>query len=307
MDKAAYTIRIFVADGDPEGLRVIDRMNWTGSATIVPRDRWVTARTRKEFDRVGLYLLLGRDEQNEDLPRVYIGEGDGIGDRIDKHVNEKAFWDQAICFSSNSNGLNKSHVQWLESVLIRRARDIGQCILDNVSSPAKPTLSEHEEADISAFLEEMLRIIPLVGIRAFERPSIVEPASVRPPTVSQLPSVSSGACDTVVVPAQKDGFDRVFIGENAWHAVRLSRSMLDQIKYVAAYQTQPVSAITHLAPVRQIEPYGDNGKYRLVFSEPAKPIRAVPFGSATTGTMQGIRYTTRARLDTAKDVADLFD
>jgi hypothetical protein len=27
-----YTIRIFVADGEPEGLRIIDRMNWTGAA-----------------------------------------------------------------------------------------------------------------------------------------------------------------------------------------------------------------------------------------------------------------------------------
>jgi hypothetical protein len=25
-----YTIRIFVPDGNPEGLRIIDRMNWTG-------------------------------------------------------------------------------------------------------------------------------------------------------------------------------------------------------------------------------------------------------------------------------------
>ena len=25
-----FTIRIFVPDGDPEGVRLIDRMNWTG-------------------------------------------------------------------------------------------------------------------------------------------------------------------------------------------------------------------------------------------------------------------------------------
>ena len=27
---APFTIRIFVPDGDPEGFRLIDRMNWTG-------------------------------------------------------------------------------------------------------------------------------------------------------------------------------------------------------------------------------------------------------------------------------------
>jgi hypothetical protein len=33
VETGAYTIRIFVADGDPEGVRVIDRMNWTGTGT----------------------------------------------------------------------------------------------------------------------------------------------------------------------------------------------------------------------------------------------------------------------------------
>jgi len=66
--------------------------------------------------------------------------------------------------------------------------------------------------------------------------------------------------DTIIVPAQKEGFDKVFLGENAWHAIRISGGMIPKIKYVAAYQTQPVSAITHIAPVRNIVPYGEGGK-----------------------------------------------
>ena len=31
-----FTIRIFVPDGDPEGLRIIDRMNWTGLGIVFP-------------------------------------------------------------------------------------------------------------------------------------------------------------------------------------------------------------------------------------------------------------------------------
>jgi hypothetical protein len=63
--------------------------------------------------------------------------------------------------------------------------------------------------------------------------------------------------------------------------------MLPKIKYIAGYQTQPVSAITHVAPVARIEPYGDNGKYQLLFSEPAKEIVQIPLGSASPGAMQG--------------------
>jgi hypothetical protein len=303
MDAAGYTIRIFVPDGDPEGVRVIDRMNWTGSALAFPRDRWLQVRQRKEFDRVGVYMLIGRDESDEDLPRVYIGEGDGLRERIEKHYKAKEFWDWGICFSSNSNGLNKSHVQMLEYALVRRAREVKQCILDNVKDPEKPTLSEHEEADVEAFLREMLRIIPLVGLRAFEKPRPIVAAGGE---TAAKPAIAKPVNDTIVVPAQEDGFQKVFIGENAWYAIRIARSMLDNIKYIAAYQTSPISAVTHFASVKQIEPYGDNGKYKLVFAEPAKAVGPIPFGQATTGSMQGTRYTTLAKLQTAKGVVDLF-
>ena len=33
-----FTIRIFVPDGDPEGVRLIDRMNWTGLGVVFRRE-----------------------------------------------------------------------------------------------------------------------------------------------------------------------------------------------------------------------------------------------------------------------------
>ena len=82
--------------------------------------------------------------------------------------------------------------------------------------------------------------------------------------------------------------------------------MLGKIKYIAAYQSNPVSAITHYAPVKQIEPYGDEGKYKLIFAEPAKTIGPIRFAGAPSGSMQGSRYTSIAKLRSAKRVTDLF-
>lgn len=39
-----FTIRIFVPDGDPEGIRIIDRMNWTGTGIVFPRANWPDVR-----------------------------------------------------------------------------------------------------------------------------------------------------------------------------------------------------------------------------------------------------------------------
>lgn len=62
--------------------------------------------------------------------------------------------------------------------------------------------------------------------------------------------------DTVVVPAQPEGFQATFLGENRWHAIRIHGTMRPQIKYIAAYQVRPISAITHVASVSSIEPWG---------------------------------------------------
>ena len=305
MERSAYTIRIFVANGDPEGIRVVDQMNWTGTGIAFPRTLWTTVRTRKEFDRAAVYILVGYNEQDDELPRIYIGEGDGVRDRIDSHDQKKDFWTWGICFTSNADALNKAHVQWLEYALVQRATEAGPCTLDNVNIPRAPGLSEHEEADVTDFLERMLRILPVVNLRAFQR---VKPVAIPAPSTAPPPpaSVVRLVDDTIIVPAQKEGFERVFLGEQAWHAVRIAGSRLDKIKYCAAYQSAPVSAVTHVAPVRQIEPFGDSGKYRLVFAALAEAVGPIPFADAPPGTMQSPRFTTYARLKSARKVADLF-
>ena len=83
--------------------------------------------------------------------------------------------------------------------------------------------------------------------------------------------------------------------------------MLDKIKYIASYQSSPVSAITHYAPVEKIEPYGENNKYKVIFSQPAQLIEnPIPWGNATSGSMQNWRYTNFSKLMAAKTLSDIF-
>jgi hypothetical protein len=114
--------------------------------------------------------------------------------------------------------------------------------------------------------------------------------------------------DTVVVPAREDGFLETFLGENRWYAIRIHGTMRPQIKYIAAYQVAPVSAITHIAPVKSIEPWKDTGKFVVNFSEPAKeigPITLVRAGRVKA--LQNLRYSTRAKLTTAKTLETCGD
>jgi hypothetical protein len=125
---------------------------------------------------------------------------------------------------------------------------------------------------------------------------------------SSLPQLDPAELDTVVVPAQEDGFVETFVGENRWHHIRMSAAMIPQIKWIASYRVAPLSAITHVAKVLKIQPYKDTGKYELVFEAPAeelkKPIQLVP--KSTVKALQAPRYTSHARLIAAKDLNEAF-
>jgi hypothetical protein len=41
-----FTLRVFVPSGDPEGSRIVEKMNWTGRGYHVPHDDWPNIRDR---------------------------------------------------------------------------------------------------------------------------------------------------------------------------------------------------------------------------------------------------------------------
>jgi hypothetical protein len=298
-----YTIRILVPNGDPEGVRMIDRMNWTGLGFVFPREEWPSVQGRQILSGPGVYILVGPSEIDENIPRLYIGEADNISRRIGDHFRDREFWSWGIAFVSSNQGLNKAHVKWLEHSLYEQARSAKRSELDNGNIPQRPALHEVDETDAKAFLKEVLQILPLVGLQAFREPRIVSSPSAKLSEPSKI--ISTTECDTIVVPAYQDGFERVFLGQNCWFAIRISGGMINKIKYIAAYVTAPASRITHVAPVERIELYGEEGKYKVIFSEPAKELeQAILKGDAKAG-VQGPIYTSYSRLMSAKQLKDL--
>jgi hypothetical protein len=147
-----FSLRIFVVDGDPDGLRVVDRTNWNGKALVFPRPLLPKVKQRAEFGQTGVYLLLGPREDGEG-EKLYVGEGDPVRPRLEKHYVEKEFWSRAIFFVAGEGQLNKAHVQYLESQLIKRAKAAKRLPLDNGNAPTEPTLSEPDRAYVEVFLE----------------------------------------------------------------------------------------------------------------------------------------------------------
>jgi hypothetical protein len=136
---------------------------------MCPRSSYPKARAREELSRPGVYVLVGPSEETAGRTRIYVGEADVLSKRLDQHLKDKGFWSRAIVFTSKDQNLNKAHVRYLESRLVRLANEAGRAEVGNSTVPASPSLSESEAAEMDAFMEEMLSIYPVLDLRAFDR------------------------------------------------------------------------------------------------------------------------------------------
>jgi hypothetical protein len=174
----AFSIKMFVPNGDPDGLRLIEKSNWTGVGVLFKRTNYREAVSRPEIERTGVYILVGSSEESA-LPLVYVGEGDPVKDRLAQHQQKKDFWDWAVFFVTKDHSLNKAHVQHLEARLYELAKAAKQCNLENVQCPSPPTLSEADRADTESFLDDVLSVLPLVGLSVFEAVKSTAPSDTR--------------------------------------------------------------------------------------------------------------------------------
>jgi hypothetical protein len=162
------SIRIFLADGTPDGLRLIEKSLWTGIGVVCSRNQYPVVRKREEFDSPGIYVLSGPDPQIPGGQSVYIGQAEIARQRLDQHSAGKDFWTHLVLFANKDANLNNAHFRYLEARLIQRGNQAKRATLMNGNQPSTPKLSEADVADAEAFLENMLLIYPLVGIEAFE-------------------------------------------------------------------------------------------------------------------------------------------
>ena len=114
--------------------------------------------------------------------------------------------------------------------------------------------------------------------------------------------------DTIVCPAREDGFKHAFLENDAWWAIRISPTLIPQLKYIAMYETQPISKIRWMAKIKQngIQPYKNTGKY-IVNVERKKKIGPIHLDKDKKGVApQSPRYTTYDKIMAAKKVSELW-
>lgn len=162
------TIRLYLPSGSTDGLKTLEISNRTIKASVFPRPLLKDFLKREDANRPGVYMLYGNSSKDE-IPMLYIGEGDPVSDRLKEHGINKEFWTEAYVFTSKDDYLTKTQIKFLESMLIQSAREANRVTLDNIQSSNEPTISEADRDEAREFFEAIQLLIQVLRLNFFEK------------------------------------------------------------------------------------------------------------------------------------------
>ena len=113
--------------------------------------------------------------------------------------------------------------------------------------------------------------------------------------------------NTIIVRAKKKGFNEVFLGEDKWYSVYIKDERIPFLKYIAVYQTTPISKITHYAEIDKIVESPENPSKKMILfkGKAIKLTRPIPLGFDWNA-MQSNRYTYFEYLFNSYDIDHLL-
>jgi hypothetical protein len=160
------TIKLFLVDGTPNGLRKATIHGWTGVILVATTSTFAALTARTELDRPGVYILAGPDPQQEGGLRAYIGSANSVQERIKQSAVQRDFWEIAIAVTTSDDDLSKGHVEYLEARLIELAAQANRVALDNGNNPAtqRRRLPEADRANMEQFLANLKIMLPVIGL-----------------------------------------------------------------------------------------------------------------------------------------------
>jgi hypothetical protein len=228
--------------------------------------------------RSGVYALY----KGEEL--YYVGLAKNLRSRLHGHLKDRhaEAWDRFSVYLTQGD----EHLKELESLVLRIAAPKGNRVTGKfIGARDLLPVFRHRIADSQKR--------ELADITIGDPPSISKDRTVRR---------QRGEYDTIVCPAHQDGFEKEFLGRNRWYAIRISKSVLPRLKYIALYVTSPTSQITHYGRIQAIKPWRDSGKYIVLLKDKAKRIGPIGFSSKIN--IQAPRLALMARLSRARTLAD---
>ena len=169
MNSRPRTIQIYLPSGDPRGIRVAALTTSIVQVIEVPRASLPQFQEMPEAKQVGVYFLVGDDEDGE-RPSVYMGQTGALGKRLNEHHLDpkKEFWNRAIVAVSLTQSLTQTHALYLEWQSIQQANTAARYVVGNGNAGSKPHTPPWLEADCQEIFDTIRTLVATMGQPVFE-------------------------------------------------------------------------------------------------------------------------------------------
>ena len=181
MGSRLKVMKLLLQDGTLEGLLTVEDSSWNnGTFLSCPRENIKNLLEQDEVNRYGVYLLLSDS-------KVYVGQSTQLKQRIEQHILGKDWWQRVIVLTTKTDSLNKSDIDYLESVLIEKSIICGTFDSENKNKGNKQKVDKFRKAELDEFLDEALFILELIGITVFSKTPTKKQATIIP-TIKAIPT-----------------------------------------------------------------------------------------------------------------------
>lgn len=150
------SIRIYLKEGTVSGIKLAELVNLTIQALSSPRNKIseLNINFQSHINTQGVYFLICLDD-NTGKPKVYIGEGENVWERLKNHAINKDFWTEVILFTSKDDNITKSHIKYLESRLIEITKESERYVLENNNTPNLTSLPLPDKDAMEEFIQNI--------------------------------------------------------------------------------------------------------------------------------------------------------
>lgn len=163
MSSRLKVMKLLLQEGTLEGLLTVEDSSWNGGTLLAcPRDKIENLLKQEESNWYGVYLLLANN-------KVYVGQSTQLVQRIRQHILGKDWWERAIILTVKDNSFTKTDIDYLESVLIEKAKNCGTFDSDNVKRGNPQKVDKFRKAELDEYIDEGLFILQLIGVNVFSK------------------------------------------------------------------------------------------------------------------------------------------
>lgn len=166
------SIKIFLLDGDPAGIR--DAQISMSTIHAIAFRKLQLSRVRDKYpdlSRAGIYLLLGFDELQPQRLVAYIGQAESVAVRLGIHAGkaDRNFWTDTIALVSKDENLTGSHARYVEARLIADAGLNPRWTLQNTQKPSEDgKLPPAEREEMEEFIDQTKTLVGALSCDLFK-------------------------------------------------------------------------------------------------------------------------------------------